>query len=99
VLFFMHLRSRQIHVAGVMPHPNAQWMMQIARNVTMAEWGFLSAGQYLNHDRDGKFHIPLDLVVECVTTQRKPPEVRICRLRNQSAVGTRPPGSVANFEG
>src|SRR5713101_6168507 len=24
---------------------------------------------------------------------RKPPEVRICRLRNQSAVGTRPPST------
>ena len=29
--------------------------MQIARNVTMEEWGLLSAGQYLIHDRDGKF--------------------------------------------
>jgi hypothetical protein len=38
-------------------------------------------------------HIPPDLVVECVTAQRKPPEVRICRLRNQSAVGTRPPST------
>jgi hypothetical protein len=36
------------------------------------------------------FHIPPNLVVERVTAHRKPPEVRICRLRNQSAVGTRP---------
>src|SRR5438876_6862219 len=28
VLFFIHLESREIHVAGVTPHPNAQWMMQ-----------------------------------------------------------------------
>jgi hypothetical protein len=39
----------------------------------------------------GKTHIPSYLVVEDTTTHRKPPEVRICRLRNQSAVGTRPP--------
>ena len=39
------------------------------------------------------FHIPSDLVVECGTAHRKPPEVRICRLRNQSAVGTRPPST------
>src|SRR5712691_4354987 len=32
-------------------------------------------------------------VVEAVTADRKPPEVRICRLRNQSAVGTRPPST------
>jgi transposase InsO family protein len=37
------------------PHPNEQWMTQIARNVTMEEWGFLSPGQYLIHDRDGKY--------------------------------------------
>jgi transposase InsO family protein len=31
------------------------WMMQMARNVTMEEWGLLSPGQYLIHDRDTKF--------------------------------------------
>ena len=41
----------------------------------------------------GKFHIPPNLVVECVPTHRKPPEVRICRLSIQSAVGTRPPAT------
>src|SRR5215510_12780616 len=39
------------------------------------------------------FHIPADLVVACVTAHRKPPDVRICRLRNQSAVGTCPPST------
>jgi putative transposase len=55
VLFFLHLSSRKVHVAGVTPHPNAAWMIQVARNVTMEEWGFLSPGQYLIHDRDTKF--------------------------------------------
>src|SRR2546427_5119385 len=64
VLFFIHLGSRQVHVAGMTPHPTAAWMMQIARNVTMEEWGVLAPGQYLIHDRDGKFQIPLDLVVK-----------------------------------
>ena len=54
VLFFMHLGSRQVHVAGVTPHPNAAWMVQVARNVTMEDWGCLSPGQYLIHDRDAK---------------------------------------------
>jgi putative transposase len=44
VLFFIHLGSRQVHVAGVTPHPNAAWMVQVARNITMEEWGFLSPG-------------------------------------------------------
>jgi putative transposase len=55
VLFFLHLGSRKIHVAGVTPHPNEAWMIQVARNVTMEEGGFLSPGQYLIHDRDGKY--------------------------------------------
>src|SRR5713101_7932389 len=54
VLFFIHLGSRRVYVAGVTPHPNEQWMMQVARNITMEEWGFLAPGPYLIHDRDGK---------------------------------------------
>jgi transposase InsO family protein len=55
VLFFIHLSSWKVHVAGVTPHPNEAWMIQMARNVTMEEWGFLAPGQYLIHDRDGKY--------------------------------------------
>jgi putative transposase len=54
ILFFMHLASRKVHVAGVTPHPDAAWMVQMARNITMDEWGFLAPRQYLIHDRDGK---------------------------------------------
>jgi transposase InsO family protein len=55
VLFFIRLSTREVHVAGMTPHPNEAWMAQIARNVTMADWGFLSSGQYLIHDQDGKY--------------------------------------------
>ena len=44
VLFFIHLGSRQVHVAGVTPHPHEAWMVQMARNITMEQWGFLSPG-------------------------------------------------------
>jgi len=44
VLFFIPLSTREVHVAGMTPHPNEAWMAQIARNVTMADWGFLSSG-------------------------------------------------------
>ena len=30
-------------------------MKQVARNVTMAEWGFLQGMRYLLHDRDTKY--------------------------------------------
>src|SRR5215468_2269306 len=55
VLFFLHLGSRKIHVAGVTPHPTEAWMVQVARNVTMEEWGFLAPSQYVIHDRDAKY--------------------------------------------
>ena len=55
VLFFIHLGSRKVYIAGVTPNPNESWMKQIARNVTMEGWGFLSCCRYLIHDRDSKF--------------------------------------------
>ncbi|MCP4401594.1 MAG: transposase family protein, partial [bacterium] len=55
VLFFIHLESRRVEIAGITPHPNEAWMKQIARNVTMDEWGFLENCRYLIHDRDTKF--------------------------------------------
>ncbi len=55
ILFFIHVATRKVHVAGLTPHPNEEWMTQIARNVTMADVGFLSPGHYLIHDRDGKY--------------------------------------------
>ena len=55
VLFFIHLATRRVHIAGLTPHPNEPWMIQVARNVTMADVGFLSSSRYLIHDRDSKF--------------------------------------------
>ena len=55
VLFFMHLATRRVHVAGITPYPHEEWMTQMARNVTMADDGFLWSQRYLIHDRDGKF--------------------------------------------
>ena len=42
----MWLASRHIRMRA--------WMVQVARNVTMEEWGLLSPGHYLIHDRDTK---------------------------------------------
>jgi putative transposase len=55
VLFFIHLESRKVEIAGITQHPNERWMKQIARNVTMDEWGFLGNCRYLIHDRDTKY--------------------------------------------
>jgi transposase InsO family protein len=72
VLFFIHLASRKIHVAGLTPHPDARWMMQIAHNVTMEEWGFLTPGQYLLHDRDGKYCPAFQQIIDAAGVTRVP---------------------------
>jgi hypothetical protein len=50
VLFLIKLDTREVHIAGVTSTPNEQWIKQIARNLTMEEWGVLKPSQYLIHD-------------------------------------------------
>jgi putative transposase len=55
VLFFIHLESRRVDIAGVTVHPDERWMQQMARNVTMEGCGALRDCRYLLHDRDTKY--------------------------------------------
>jgi hypothetical protein len=70
VLFFLPLSSRTVHVAGMTPHPDEQWMKQVARNMTMEEWGCLSPGQYLIHDRDTKFCAAFQQIIDDAGVER-----------------------------
>jgi transposase InsO family protein len=72
VLFFIHLASRKVDVAGATPHPDQGWMMQMARNVTLADWGFLTSGQYLIYDRDGKFCPAFQHILAAAGVKRVP---------------------------
>ncbi len=45
-------------------------MAQVARNVTMEAWGFLSPGQYLIHDRDTKFCAVFQQIIEDAGVER-----------------------------
>jgi putative transposase len=72
VLFFIHLGSREIFVAGLTPHPDQRWMTQIARNVTMADCGFLAPGQYLIQDRDGKYCPAFQHIIDTAGVTRVP---------------------------
>jgi putative transposase len=72
VLFFIHLSSRKVHVVGMTPYPDERWMTQVARNVTMDEWGFLSSGQYLIHDRDGQFCPAFQQTIGAMGVKRVP---------------------------
>ena len=55
VLFFIHLETRRVSLAGFTPYPDQDWMEQQARNMTMEEWGCLRGCRYVLHDRDTKF--------------------------------------------
>lgn len=55
ILFFIRLDGRQLKVAGISRHPNEQWMLQMARNLTDREEPFLSDTSLLICDRDSKY--------------------------------------------
>jgi hypothetical protein len=46
-------------------------MMQVTRNAMMAEWGFLDSGQYLIHDRDTKFCLAFQAIIEAAEVKRE----------------------------
>jgi transposase InsO family protein len=72
VLFFSHLGSRRVHIAGITPYTDEAWMTQIARNETMETWGFLKPGQYLIHDRDGKYCPAFQKLIDAAGVNRVP---------------------------
>ena len=55
VLFFIHLDSRRVSIAGITDHPEACWMRQVACNATFDAMGHLNGCRYVLHDRDAKF--------------------------------------------
>src|SRR6478609_5528632 len=57
VLFFLHLETRRITLAGITRHPTESWMTQMARNAVDEPAGAVRRCRYLLHDRDAKFCI------------------------------------------
>ena len=64
VLFFIHLESRKVDIAGITGQPDERWMKQMARNVTMEGCGVLRDGRYLLHDRDTKYTHSFRAIIE-----------------------------------
>jgi putative transposase len=55
VLFFLHLETRRVTLAGITRHPTEQWMVQMARNAVDEIDGALQHIRFALHDRDSKF--------------------------------------------
>ena len=75
LLFVMELATRRVHFAGSTANPDEPWMLQVARNLSDAEDGFLLGKKYLLMDRDAKFCEAFRLTLEQVGTEavRLPP--------------------------
>lgn len=55
VLFFLHLETRRVTLAGITQHPTEEWMVQMARRAVDPIDGALLPVRFALHDRDSKF--------------------------------------------
>ena len=62
VLFFIHIKTRKVSLAGITPYPNEAWLKQVARNMTSLG-GAMTNARFLLHDRDTKFSEAFDTVL------------------------------------
>jgi hypothetical protein len=97
VLFFIHLESRRVSIAGITDHPDACWMRQMACNAILEGIGDLSGCRYLLHDRDAKFcpEFCETLAAGGVKCLRLPPRSPNLMLRRYRGAGG-PRSSVAS---
>jgi transposase InsO family protein len=55
VLFVIDIKTRRVHIAGIVRQAHGAWMKQVGRNLTDEVDGFLKGMRYLIHDRDPLF--------------------------------------------
>jgi transposase InsO family protein len=55
VFFVIDIASRRVHIAGITNQLSEAWMMQIGRNLTECDEGFLRKSRYLILDRDPNY--------------------------------------------
>jgi len=80
VLFFLHLETRRVTLAGVTRHPTEEWMTQMARKAVDETSGCLRQLRYVLHDRDTKFCKAFDDILrsggaQCLTLPARSPNL------------------------
>jgi restriction endonuclease HindI-like protein len=85
LLFVMELATRRVQCAGITTNLDEVWMKQMARNLTMADDGFLSGKRYLLMDRDSKFSAAFRQILTDAVTEpvRLPPRMREAQQRGE----------------
>ena len=75
LLFVMELATRRVHFAGCTTNPHDPWMLQVARNLSDVDDGFLRGKKCLLMDRDTKFSYAFRSILEHAGVQavRLPP--------------------------
>ncbi len=75
ILFFIHVGTRRVHLAGCTDHPNRYWMAQQARNVSMFFDELAIRPTILHRDRDRKFTQQFDEILQAhgVDVAKLPP--------------------------
>jgi putative transposase len=81
VLFFLHLETRRVTLAGITRHPTEAWMAQMARNAVDEPSGCLKNCRYVLHDRDTKFCAAFDDIlrsggIESLTLPAQSPNLK-----------------------
>jgi transposase InsO family protein len=87
ILFFLHLGSRRIWIAGWTPEPHGTWMAQQARNFSMVVEDWCLPCRYLIHDRDTCF-VTLDglLLSDQLRILKTPPHSPLCNAHAERHV-------------
>jgi putative transposase len=87
ILFFLHLGSRQVWIAGWTPQPHRAWMAQQARNFSMVVEDWCLPCRYLIHDQDSGF-AALDGVLKTdeLRILKTPPHTPLCNAHAERHV-------------
>jgi putative transposase len=72
IFFVIELKTRRVQIAGMTPNPNGPFMVQIARNLTECEGGFLKCKEILLRDRDKKYCDQFDAILRDAGIEPKP---------------------------
>jgi putative transposase len=91
VLFFIQLRTRRGHLAGVTANPTGAWVAQQARNLAATLDDQATAARFLLCDRDSKFTRAFDAIWRAAGAEVIPTPIQ---APNANAVAERWVGTV-----